>query len=109
MTTASRSPVPDTTGSAVLKTFRIIAIMEASSWLILIVATIVKYATTPHAQLGVQIMGPIHGLLFLVYVALAVFVVRRKLRWKAQTTAVVLFDSVLPFGGFLVARRRDLS
>ena len=93
---------------AVVRAFRVVAAAEALSWLILIVATIVKYATTPHRQLGVQIMGPVHGVLFIAYVALALFEVRRRLRWDARTTLIVLVDSVIPFGGFVVARRADL-
>ena len=93
---------------AAVRVFRVVAAVEALSWLILIVATIVKYATTPHRQVGVQIMGPIHGVLFLAYVALALFEVRRRVRWDARTTLIVLADSVIPFGGFVVARRADL-
>jgi integral membrane protein len=85
--------------------FRVVAVLEALSWLILIAATIVKYAAD--APLGVKIMGPIHGVLFLVYVGLAIEV-RRKLGWNARTTLIVLIDSVIPFGGFVVARRADL-
>ena len=79
--------------------------VEAISWLALIVATIVKYAAD--APLGVKVLGPIHGVLFLAYVAL-VFEVRRRTRWDARTTLVVLAESILPGGGFLAARRPDL-
>jgi len=84
---------------------RIVAVVEAISWLALIIATIVKYAAD--APLGVHILGPIHGVLFLAYVALAL-VVRARLKWDARTTLIVLADSILPGGGFLVARREDL-
>ena len=101
--------MPDTAAtSPTVRAFRLVAAVEATSWLILIVATIVKYATSPHKQLGVQIMGPIHGVLFIGYVLLAVFAVRRKVRWEARATVIVLLDSVIPFGGFLVARRSEL-
>jgi integral membrane protein len=89
------------------KALRIVAVVEALSWLVLIVATIVKYSTDPHKALGVQIMGPIHGVLFLVYVGLALEV-RRRVGWNARTTLIVLADSIIPFGGFVVARRSDL-
>jgi integral membrane protein len=89
------------------RALRVIAVIEAISWLALIVATIVKYSTDPHKQLGVQIMGPIHGVLFLIYVGLTVEV-RRRLDWDGRTTLIVLADSILPGGGFLVARRADL-
>jgi integral membrane protein len=89
------------------RALRVVAMVEAISWLALIVATIVKYSTDPHKQLGVQIMGPIHGVLFLIYVGLALEV-RRRLDWDGRTTLIVLADSILPGGGFLAARRADL-
>jgi integral membrane protein len=85
--------------------FRLVAIAEATSWLLLIVATIVKY--TADAPLGVHILGPIHGVLFLAYLLLAL-AVRARLRWNARTLLVVLAESVLPGGGFLAARRPEL-
>jgi len=87
------------------RVFRWTAVAEAASWLILIVATIVKYAAD--APLGVKIMGPIHGVLFIYYVLLALNV-RSLLKWDARTLLIVLVDSVLPTGGFFVARRADL-
>jgi integral membrane protein len=86
--------------------FRAVAVAEAVSWLALIVATIVKYAAD--APLGVHILGPVHGVLFVGYVILALEV-RGKLAWSTRTTLIVLADSVLPGGGFLVARRADLQ
>jgi len=88
-----------------IKALRIVAVIEAISWLALIVATIVKYAAD--APLGVHILGPTHGVLFLAYVGLT-FDVRRKLGWDNRTTLIVLADAILPGGGFLVARRADL-
>ncbi|MCW2496574.1 DUF3817 domain-containing protein [Jatrophihabitans sp.] len=87
------------------KALRIVAVAEAISWLALIVATIVKYSAD--APLAVKILGPIHGVLFLAYVVL-VLEVRRRTRWDSRTTLIVLADSILPGGGFLVARRDDL-
>ncbi len=101
------SPGTSTTSSPIVRGFRLVAVLEAVSWLVLIVCTVVKYATTPHEQLGVQIMGPIHGVLFIAYVLLAL-VVRSRLGWNVRTTLIVLVDSVIPFGGFVVARRTDL-
>lgn len=88
-----------------VRAFRAVAVAEAVSWLALIVATIVKY--TAEHPIGVRILGPIHGLLFIAYVILAL-TVRPQLRWTARTTLIVLVDSVLPGGGLIVARRADL-
>lgn len=91
---------------SILRAFRAVAVAEALSWLALIVATIVKYAAD--APLGVHILGPIHGVLFLTYVLLAVRA-RAEHGWSGRTTAIVLVDSVLPAGGFFAARRADLN
>jgi integral membrane protein len=85
--------------------FRWVAIAEATSWLILIVATIVKYAAD--APVGVKIMGPIHGVLFVGYVLLAL-TLRSQFAWNGRTSLIVLVDSIIPTGGFFVARRDDL-
>ncbi len=91
---------------AITTWFRYVAGAEALSWLLLIVATIVKYSAD--APLGVHVMGPIHGTLFLGYVILALEV-RRRLSWDARTTLTVLAESIVPGGGFLAARRADLK
>ena len=90
-----------------VRALRVLVVVEAVSWLVLIVCTVVKYATDPHKQLGVQIMGPVHGVLFIAYVLLTLEV-RRRVPWNARTTLIVLADSIVPFGGFVVARRADL-
>ena len=84
---------------------RTVAIAETVSWLLLIVATIVKYSAG--RTLGVQVLGPVHGMLFLAYITVAA-ITWRALRWSPVTLVVVLVESFVPGGGFLVARRRDL-
>ena len=96
-----RRPRPAAAAAAM----RWVAIAEATSWLLLIVATVVKYAFGP--QLGVQILGPVHGTLFLAYLAV-VAVAWWSLRWSLRTVVIVVVDSFLPGGGLLVARRHDL-
>ena len=91
--------------TSVTRWFRLVALAEAISWLALIVATIVKYAAD--APLGVHVLGPIHGVLFLAYVGLALEV-RRRLQWDGRTLLTVLAESIVPGGGFLAARRADL-
>jgi integral membrane protein len=93
------------TSAPATKAFRIVAVVEAISWLLLIVATVVKYSAD--APLGVRVMGPVHGVLFLGYVGLALEL-RRRLHWDGRTTLLVLAESIIPAGGFLAARRADL-
>lgn len=85
-----------------LQNFRYVAIVEASSWLLLIVATIVKYgADGPDLA---PILGPIHGLLFVAYILMAL-TLRTAAGWDAKTTLVVLAGSIVPFGGYFVERK----
>ncbi len=83
------------------RNFRVIALAEATSFLALLVATYVKY--DQDQAMGVQILGPIHGLLFIAYVLLALGLGQRA-TWGARTTALVLLGAVLPFGGYVVDR-----
>jgi integral membrane protein len=84
-----------------VKTFRIVALLEATSFIALLVATYLKHAQDQPE--GVSILGPIHGVLFLAYVAIAL-AIRTEQRWSGQATLGVLIGAVLPFGGFVVDR-----
>ena len=84
-----------------MRPFRTIALAEATSFLALLVATAVKYSD--HGEVGVKILGPIHGALFVAYV-LAAFNLRPRAGWPTQTFALILLGAVLPFGGFVVDR-----
>lgn len=85
-----------------ISTFRRIAIAEATSFLLLLTATVIKYSADQ--SIGVRILGPIHGLLFLGYVFLALNL-SRPAGWSRRTTLLVLLGAVVPFGGFVVERR----
>ena len=83
------------------RTFRITALAEATSFIALLAATYVKYGYDQ--PVGVQILGPVHGLLFVGYVLLALILARRA-AWSVPTTGLVLLGAVLPFGGYVVDR-----
>lgn len=78
---------------------RVIALTEATSFLALLVASYIKH--TGGGSLGVSILGPIHGALFLLYV-FAAFSLRSQAGWSAKTTFWILVGAVLPFGGYVV-------
>jgi integral membrane protein len=82
-----------------LRTFRYVALSEATSFLALLVATVVKHSDG--GETGVQILGPIHGALFLAYVFL-VFALRAQEGWSVKVTCWILAGAVLPFGGYVV-------
>jgi integral membrane protein len=74
--------------------FRIVAVAEALSWLGLLIGMYVKYVPQT-TELGVKIFGPIHGGVFLLYLAVTVLAAR-VLRWSLWTTLFALAASVPP-------------
>jgi len=87
-----------------LRNFKLVAILEATSFLLLLVASYFKRASDQ--PLGVEILGPIHGLLFIAYVAM-VMALREHAGWTGRQTAWILIGAVLPFGGYVVDRWVD--
>ena len=84
-----------------IKAMRLVALVEATSFLALLLATYIKYEDD--APKGVQILGPIHGALFIAYVLIAIGV-RQRAQWSDLVTLGVLAGAVVPFGGFVVDR-----
>lgn len=80
---------------------RYVALTEATSFLALLIATYIKYHD--NSPTGVQILGPIHGTLFIAYVLIAINV-RPQAAWSNRTTCLVLLGAVIPFGGYAVDR-----
>lgn len=78
---------------------RYIALAEATSFIALLIASFVK--RTGGGELGVHVLGPIHGLLFIAYVVFALRI-REELGWNGRTTFWVLVGAVVPFGGYVV-------
>jgi len=93
-----------------LRNFRYVALTEATTFLALLVASVVK--NTGGSEVGVQILGPIHGLLFIAYVVIALQL-REPEGWTTRQTVWILVGAVLPFGGYVVdwwlLRRERLS
>jgi integral membrane protein len=82
-----------------LTTFRYVALTEATTFLALLVATVVKHSDG--GATGVQVLGPIHGALFIAYVV-NLLVIRVAQGWDARTTFWIFVGAVLPFGGYVV-------
>tara|TARA_B100000700_G_C14706297_1_gene696900 strand:- start:4 stop:285 length:282 start_codon:yes stop_codon:yes gene_type:complete len=79
--------------------FRFIAILEGISYILLLIATPIKYILKNEQY--VQALGMPHGILFILYVGLAVFV-QKKMSWNNKTLVVVIIASVIPFGAFYI-------
>jgi len=78
---------------------RIVALTEATSFIALLIASYFK--RQGEGELGVTILGPIHGVLFIVYCVLALNL-RSQLGWSNPTTFWILVGAVVPFGGYVV-------
>ncbi len=82
-----------------MKAMRYVALAEATSFLALLVASFLKHQDK--GELGVQILGPIHGVLFIAYVVLALRL-RPEQGWSPKVTFWILVGAVVPFGGYAV-------
>ncbi len=82
-----------------LKQLSSLAIMEGISYLLFAVTMPLKYVfdiTGPN-----QIVGMIHGILFIAY-CLWVVLVAREQKWDAKRTLIALAASLLPIATFIV-------
>lgn len=86
-----------------VKIFRLISTLEAVSFLILLfIAVPLKYGfDNPYY---VEIMGPIHGGLFVLYV-IGAFLIKPLLKWTGKTLFITIICSIIPFGPFYVEKR----
>lgn len=86
-----------------VKTFKWISILEALSLLILLfLAMPLKYFLDLPQM--VRIVGMAHGVLFLLYLAGAVYMYKL-LNWKLKVLVIAVVCSVIPFGPFYVEKR----
>lgn len=86
-----------------LKFFKLIAMLEGTSLLLLLgFAMPMKYFF--QEPIFVKTIGMAHGLLFIAYLILAVM---QKIasNWSLKTLAIVSIASVLPFGTFYVDKK----
>ena len=86
-----------------LKTFRVISLLEALSFVILLlVAMPIKYILG-NPEL-VRIVGMAHGILFVLYI-LGALLFKKKLNWSNQILVVVILCSIIPLGPLYVDRK----
>ena len=85
-----------------IRWFKVIALAEAVSYLVLLFASVIK-RTLDIPEL-VTVVGPIHGVIFLAYLALALYI-REQVGWNGWTTVMVIVAAVVPLGGLIVERR----
>lgn len=90
------------TGLTPKRLYRFLAIAEAVTWTLLILAMIAKYGFEVDAL--VPIAGPIHGFVFLSYAAMQL-VVGHNQRWRLGTVALGVLTAVIPYATIPWERR----
>jgi len=86
----------------VVRSLRRVSIVEAVTYLVLLLATAVKRGGG--TEVGVSVFGPIHGVVFLIY-AFALLRDHRRLGWTLWKAVAAMIVGSLPLGGFWVERR----
>lgn len=75
--------------------FRAIAVLEAVSWIGLLVGMYFKYLGTPRTEIGVKVFGTAHGLIFIAFVVVGVLT-GIAFKWAMSTWSLALLASVVP-------------
>lgn len=86
----------------ILKILLAVTIAEAISWLGLLGAMVAKYGFD--SPRGVEILGPVHGTLFIVFVGL-LLLAHLQFQWPIRKTVISFLESIPPFTGFVLARQ----
>jgi integral membrane protein len=83
--------------------FRIISYLEGISLILLVfVGSPLKYLYNNDSW--VKALGMPHGVLFIIYIFLAI-VLRDRLKWDAKTFYIVILCAIIPFGTFYADRK----
>ena len=82
--------------------FRTVAIAEACSWAALLVGMYFKWIAQT-SEVGVQIFGPIHGTIFIIY-CLATLAAKSVFGWNWWVTLLGLAAAIPPFATWFFER-----
>jgi integral membrane protein len=88
-----------------LKIFKITAILEGISYLVLF--SNMLFIKPTHIELYKTLLYPIgmsHGVLFIGYILLA-FLLKSAQKWDLKNFSIILVASVLPFGTFYIEKK----
>jgi integral membrane protein len=100
-TTTETATTPPAVRSALTR-FRVIAYLVGVGLLLLTVATVLNWGFD-QPQFS-AIIGPIHGVLYMAYLALTVDLAI-KARWSWPGTLLIMFMGTIPFFSFVAERR----
>lgn len=83
--------------------FRVISVLEGVSYLLLLfIATPIKHFQGDESY--VKMLGMPHGILFMLYIILAIML-KKEMNWSNKTLGIVLLCSILPFGTFYMDKK----
>jgi integral membrane protein len=85
-----------------LRRLRVVALLEGASFLVLLfIAMPLKYLAG--LPLAVRIVGSVHGLLFVIFVAALIHVSITR-EWPFRRSLIAFVSSIVPFGTFVFDR-----
>jgi integral membrane protein len=88
-----------------LKIFKITAILEGISYLVLFSNMLFIKPSNPELyHILLYPIGMSHGVLFIGYLLLA-FIVKSSQKWSFKTLSIILLASLIPFGAFYVEKK----
>ena len=79
--------------------FRIITLLEGVSYILLLIAMPIKYLLNNEKY--VKMLGMPHGILFLLYIILALYFYKN-MKWNIKDLIIILLGSIVPFGTFYI-------
>lgn len=85
----------DTAAATAVRRFRLLAMLEAWSWAGLLLGMLFKYVVVGN-EIGVKIMGPIHGILFVAYIIVGMQAATL-LRWSTSVKLLAFAAAFPPF------------
>ncbi len=85
-----------------LKLFRVIALLEGTSYILLILAMPIKYLLDDPTY--VELLGMPHGILFIAYIAFSILG-KYKFKWGYKEFFIICGASLVPFGTFYVDKK----
>lgn len=103
--TNEENPAKDASAAGIkgaLARYRVLAYVVGVGLLALVAAMIMNYGFDQPQY--TRIVGPVHGLLYVVYLVLTVDL-GLKARWPIVRTGLVLLAGTIPFVSFIVERR----
>lgn len=80
--------------------FRLVALLEAASWVGLLVGMYFKYLASAPTEIGVKVFGMAHGLIFIAFVV-AALLAGIAFKWAIGTWLLALIASIVPLGSVI--------